>query len=222
MTEAPLSAAKLKIRAEMLGLFETTVLHGHVEGAGPLADALESVIRARQDQGYSGLNRSNFGGWHSDTDMLDWGGAPARELSDMAIRMARRMSHFDRRDPETVDWSVRMWANVSPAGAVNMSHAHPGVLWAAVFYVATGGAPGADIGGELYFEDPRFPVPFTTFPGFRAIGADGQPQQVDRKVVPSRGDLVLFPAWMRHGVMPHTGDGDRISIAMNIYAREKR
>jgi uncharacterized protein (TIGR02466 family) len=113
-----------------------------------------------------------------------------------------------------------MWANVSPAGAVNMSHAHPGVLWAAVYYVATGGGPGEEVGGELYLEDPRFPVPQMTFPGFRALGADGQPQGVEHRIAPSRGDLVLFPGWMRHGVRPHAGKADRISIAMNIYAKE--
>ncbi len=52
-----------------------------------------------------------------------------------------------------------------------------------------GMAPNDPEGGELYFEDPRFPVPQITFPGF-----------------------------VRHGVRPHRGSRDRVSIAMNIYA----
>ena len=202
----------IRVRAEQLGLFETMALHGHLSDAEPMTLALEATIRAKQAED-NGIARSNVGGWHSKTDMLAWGGAAAAKLSDLSVRLAKRMSHFDGRDPATVAWDVKMWANVSPPGALNMSHAHPGVLWAAVYYVAT---PGE--GGELYLEDPRFPLPQMTLPGFRVLGLDGQPQPVEHRIAPKRGDLVLFPAWIRHGVRPHQGQGDRISIAMNISA----
>lgn len=214
------SFGSIKLSAQQLGLFETPILHGKLSDAEPMTAALEAAIRRRRDE-HPGLDRSNVGGWHSSTDMLQWGGPAAAKLADLSIRTAKRLSHFEARDPATVEWSIRMWANVSPAGALNMSHAHPGVLWAAVYYVATGGAPGEDIGGELYFEDPRFPVPLMTFPGFRMVGIDGAPQPVERRIAPARGNLVLFPAWLRHGVRPHTGTGERISIAMNIYAKER-
>lgn len=197
----------IRVRAEQLGLFETVVLHGQLSEAEPLTEALEAAIRAQMAQ-EPGIGRSNVGGWHSKTDMLAWGGPAAGKLAEMAVRVAKRMSVFDGGEPE---WDVRMWANVSPPGALNMSHAHPGVLWAAVYYVAT---PGE--GGELYLEDPRFPLPQMTRPGFRALGIDGQPQGPEHRIAPRRGDLVLFPAWIRHGVRPHEGPGDRISIAMNL------
>ncbi|AJP74547.1 hypothetical protein TS85_14740 [Sphingomonas hengshuiensis] len=189
------------------------VLHGRCSDSEPLSVALEAAIRAKQGEGV-GVERSNVGGWHSKTDMLGWGGPAAARLADLAVRLAKRMSQFDGRDSASVAWDVKMWANVSPPGALNMSHAHPGVLWAAVYYVAT---PGE--GGELYLEDPRFPLPQMTLPGFRVLGLDGQPQPVEHRIAPSRGDLVLFPAWIRHGVRPHRGAGDRISIAMNLSAR---
>ena len=211
-------ASDIKVRAELLGLFETTALHGRLTEHEPMTQALEAAIRTRMAED-EGINRSNVGGWHSKTDMLSWGGPAATQLSDLAIRMAKRLSHFDQRDPATVEWSVRMWANVSPPGALNMSHAHPGVLWAASYYIDMGGEPDADIGGEFYFEDPRFPVPLMTMPGFRAIGVDGQPQANERKLETRRGDLVLFPGYIRHGVAPNRGTRDRISIAMNIYAK---
>lgn len=205
----------IRIRAQQLGLFETSVLHGQLSAHESLTEALEAAIRTRMAQ-EPGIERSNIGGWHSRTDMLEWGGAAAAKLADLAVRTAKRLSHFDGRDPASLAWDVRMWANVSPPGALNTSHAHPGVLWAAVYYVAT---PGQ--GGELYLEDPRFPLPQSNFPGFRAIGPDGKPQDVEHRIAPSRGDLVLFPAWMRHGVRPHQGEGDRISIAMNLGVRAR-
>jgi uncharacterized protein (TIGR02466 family) len=202
----------IRVRAEQHGLFETNILHGHLTGSEPLSAALEAVIRARREA-EPGIERSNVGGWHSRTDMLDWGGPAAAKLADTAVKMAKRVSVFGGAEPE---WSARMWANVSPPGALNMSHAHPGVLWAAVYYVAVG---EAGQGGELYLEDPRFPVPQMTYPGFRAVGADGAPQDVEHRIAPKRGDLILFPAWMRHGVRPWLGEGERISIAMNLYVK---
>lgn len=204
----------IRVRAEQLGLFETIVLHGQLSDAGPLTVALEASIRAHQAQ-QPGIEHSNIGGWHSKTDMLEWGGPAAAKLAEMAVRTARRLSHFEGRDPATVEWDLRMWANVSPPGALNMSHAHPGVLWAAVYYVAAGEGEG----GELYLEDPRFPLPQMTLPGFRVLGLDGQPQPVEHRIAPRTGDLILFPAWIRHGVRPYSGTGERISIAMNLTAR---
>lgn len=202
----------IRVRAEQHGLFETNILHASLTGAEPMTAALEAAILARR-AAEPGIERSNVGGWHSKTDMLDWGGPAAAKLAETAVKMAKRMSHFSAGEP---GWSVRMWANVSPPGALNMSHAHPGVLWAAVYYVAVG---EAGEGGELYLEDPRFPVPQMTLPGFRAIGADGVPQDVEHRIAPRRGDLILFPAWVRHGVRPWRGAGERISIAMNLSAR---
>ncbi len=219
MVAPPNPYDSIRVRAERAGLFETPLLHGKLTEAEPMTVALEQAIAARRAAD-EGLNRSNVGGWHSTTDMLAWGGAAAEKLADMAIRMAKRLSHFEERDAASVKWSVRMWANVSPPGALNMSHAHPGVLWAAVYYVDMGMSPGDPEGGELYFEDPRFPVPQMTFPGFRAIGADGQPQVIEQRVRTERGDMVLFPGFVRHGVRPHTGSRERVSIAMNIYAKE--
>lgn len=216
MTTASRSFDGIRVRAAQIGLYETPILHGRLADAAALTAALRTAILERYAAAPS-LARSNVGGWHSATDMLDWGGPAAAALADTAVKMAKRASHFDGRDAATVEWTVKMWANLSPPGALNMSHAHPGVLWAAVYYVDMGVPPAeGEAGGELFFEDPRFPVPFMRLPGFRLVGIDGQPQPVERRLPTEAGDLILFPAWLRHGVRPHLGTGDRISIAMNI------
>lgn len=209
----------IRVRAAQIGLFETPILHGRLADVGDLTATLAAAILKRRAE-HPTLARSNVGGWHSASDMLDWGGKPAAAIADTALRMAKRMSWFEGRDANALDWSVKMWANVSPAGALNMSHSHPGVLWAAVYYVDMGMPPeSGEAGGELFFEDPRFPVPVMHTPGFRLRGIDGEPQPVERRMPTQAGDLVVFPAWLRHGVRPHLGTGERISIAMNIDVR---
>ena len=52
-------------------------------------------------------------------------------------------------------------------------------------------------------------------------GVNGQPQQYESEIQLQRGNLVVFPAWLRHGVRPFKGKRERISIAMNIDAHLK-
>ena len=121
------------------------------------------------------------------------------------------------------DWLVQMWANVSGPGALNHMHVHPGNLWSAVLYIDMGGEgpQGDDIqacGGTFYFEDPRFPMSVMHNTRFRFAGPDGQPQPMQPEVAPKRGDLLMFPSWLRHGVRPYKGTRERISIALNVDA----
>ena len=130
------------------GLFDTPVVIARLKDPQPLVRDLADAIQARKAAD-EGVERSNVGGWHSDTKMLDWGGAAARALVEHAIGLVERMSHFkDTRAPS--GWRAEMWANVSRAGDLNLMHAHPGNLWAGVFYVDDGVRDGdAADGGEL-------------------------------------------------------------------------
>jgi len=210
-------------KVQPLGLFETPLAYGNLTDGDALISELERLIRQRKDQS-PGLARSNIGGWHSDTDMLEWGGQPAQKLAQTAINIAKRMSHFQDSSVADREWLVRMWANVTPAGGLNHLHSHPGNLWAAVLYIDMGyetEQESSNAGGSFYLEDPRFPMAAMRDTAFRMRGADGEPQQYQTEIELQRGNLIVFPAWLRHGVRLYTGDRERISIAMNIDAVRK-
>lgn len=179
---------------------------------------LAAVIAAERQRD-EGVQRSNLHGWHSNTDMLTWGGDVATRLANTAIKQAMTMSHFETRERTPVRWSAAMWANVSPRGAQNNSHVHARELWAAVYYVDMGTDHADQDSGELWVEDPRYPMAYMNVHGFQAIGADGKPQRSEMRVKTEVGDLIIFPGYLRHRVSPHNGSRDRISIAMNINAR---
>ena len=211
----------VKVEAQHLGLFETPVAYSRLTGAEQLLNDLEELIGRRKNES-EGVSRSNIGSWHSDTDMLDWGGEAAQKLARTAISIAKRMSHFLEGSADDFDWYVRMWANVTPPGGLNHVHAHPGNLWAGVLYIDLGGAEEDDsLGGSLYLEDPRFPMAAMKETSLRMLGSNGQPQQYEVDLRLQRGSLVVFPAWLRHGVRVYKGQRERISIAFNIDARRK-
>ena len=213
----------LRVVAQQVGFFETPMAYCQLKDSDSLIEELKMSIRKNQKQ-TGGLKRSNFGGWHSDTDMLKWGGDAASRLAESAINVAKRMTHFQEADSDSYEWQVRMWANVTSAGGLNHIHAHPGNLWAAVFYLDRGDETDSheDVGGALYIEDPRFPMAAMHNTSVRMIGIDSQPQQYEVDLKLERGNLVVFPAWLRHGVRPYTAKRERISIAMNIDAQRKR
>ncbi len=212
--------SQIKVEAQPVGLFETPVGFCQLKKADALLDDLEKSIRNNRAAN-EGLKRSNIGGWHSDTNMMAWGGEGARRLAEMAVNVAKRMSHFKESNQDNYEWLVRMWANISPTGGLNHLHSHPGNLWAAVLYLDMGddaSHPLDSVGGRFYLEDPRFPMAAMKDTSFRMMGVNSIAQQYETELNLQRGNLVVFPAWLRHGVRVYTGERERISIAMNIDA----
>jgi uncharacterized protein (TIGR02466 family) len=199
---------------QLANLFETPVILDMLPDAEALNRALAEAI-ARQRSASPGVRKSNWNGWQSDTDMTDWGGEAAIALADHFLNLCE---NFTALPPDAaLQWSVKMWANVSPPGASNEAHVHPGVVWSAVYYVDNGaaGTPADELGGELVLYDPRMPFVRMLPYELRYRRPDGKPADSQAAIRPTAGQIVMFPPWLLHSVHPHRGRADRISIAMN-------
>ncbi len=196
--------------------FATPILKVRVPDSEALNKALlESIDKKREE--HPGVMRSNIGGWHSDTDMTFWGGAPARTLAEIAVQsVSGHMADISTGGKKNFHWDVEMWANVNTPGAANQLHCHPGSFWSGVYYADAGGAEAGDAGGELVLEDPRYPTAYMTFPDLVFKTVDGEPMTSQVPVTPEAGLMVLFPSWLRHSVRTHGGTRDRVSIALNL------
>ncbi len=215
--------SNIKIEARRNALFETPVVLAKLHDSEGLLKDLEKVVRCRWKEDPSGLLRSNEGGWHSDTDMINWGGESARWLSNHVVALAKQLSKFVDTTADGYHWHSQMWANISPGGAYNQLHVHPGNLWSAVLYLNMGGDDPlgndvSDSGGSIYFEDPRMLINSMHNPCFRFDDSKGNAQLLHPEVRTMRGDLLMFPSWLRHGVKPYKGNKERISIAINVDA----
>ena len=201
-------------------LFDTPVIVDQMPDAEALNAELKRLILERREAD-KGMGRSNVGGWHSDTQMLRWGGEPALDLVKRVIAAA---------DAFTVDikaegkarfrWLPEMWANVSQPGASNQFHTHPGAFWSAVYYVddGYGGSEDASLGGELILLDPRMPMIRMAAPDLRIRRPGQRPEDQEKWFRPKSGMIVIFPAWLSHAVRPYNGTALRISIAINLTA----
>ncbi len=202
--------------AERLDLFPTPILKARPPNADALNRALLESISAHR-AGNPGIDRSNIGGWHSDTDMTAWGGEPARSLATFAIEeVSSHMVDVARAGKRKFDWSIEMWANVNRSGDANQLHCHPAAYWSGVYYPDPGGAERESGGGELVVEDPRYPLAYMTVPDLLLKNDDESPMYSQVAIRPEPGLLVLFPSWLRHSVRPHRGERERVSIALNL------
>jgi uncharacterized protein (TIGR02466 family) len=99
------------------------------------------------------------------------------------------------------------WANINPKGGLNTRHTHPNNFLSGTYYVQV--PPGAN---HIVFDDPR-PQAMTVLPKMRKynkfVGNEIAVEVRD-------GRLVLFPAWLPHGVPVNPGEQERISISFNI------
>lgn len=210
--------------AKAVELFSTPLLVSRPANADRLNAALEAAIVKRRAE-HPGMRRSNILGWHSDHEMLKWGGDAARALAIETMTMCARFTDDIGATPgkPRFEWGIEMWANVSPAGASNQFHTHPGAYWSAVYFVNDGGADvSRDNEGALILLDPRSPMNRMYAPDLVFKPVSGERQRYQHVVAPEPGKLIAFPSWLSHSVRPHSAAGERISIAMNLMAAAAR
>ena len=208
--------ATTRLNLAVRGLFATPVAALEVPGAAAVNAELEAAILRRRAETPS-VQASNAGGWHSDRDILEWGGPRAGEVIELAKGVAGQLTADRAGKLVRPAWTVQAWANVNALGHANVAHYHGGAFWSGTYYVADGGC-GADpaLGGEFEMLDPRGPGPGMYAPALKFAGEDGASAGGAETIRPKPGLLILFPSWLVHQVRPYRGSGTRISIAFNL------
>lgn len=213
-----LTEKQMPERVEVRPAFSTPVIMAMVPEAERINKALRKTILAHEKKMPQRTTYdSNIGGWHSDRDLLDWGGAPVQQVVDTAKELADRMTAARSGRPAEVVWLSNAWANINRKGHSNEPHVHPGCFWSGVYYVDDGGcAKNREHGGEFVISDPRGAAPSMYAPNLCFRGPGGSSVGATELVPPREGVLMMFPAWLLHGVRPYLGPGTRISISFNL------
>lgn len=91
--------------------------------------------------------------------------------------------------------SMSIWSSVHGNGSYHAAHHHKNSLLSGILYI---NAPPNS--GAVVFEDPRGPLP----PFGRSL-----------HITPHAGELILFPSWLMHQVLPSLTVEPRISVSFN-------
>jgi uncharacterized protein (TIGR02466 family) len=148
-----------------------------------------------------GTVRSNRGGWQSETNL--WEHEIFKPLLEKTTAVTQSIiENLSKNRPQMVIRS--MWGNINPKGGMNFTHVHPSGWMSGVYYIQL--PQGTDV---INFEDPR-PARMMDFQMSCIVNDEYFAYN------PKVGELLLFPSWLPHFVLPNTSDEERISISFNI------
>ena len=196
--------------------FPTMIFQYDVEGSGELDKRLLDLVYAERERDRTGVNKSNtaeLGSWHSQTGLHK--NPDYAELLNHVNFVTGRISQELSYATDHALQVTTMWSIINPPGNSNRAHIHPGCLWSGVYYVqAPAGA------GEIEFVDPRTALIMNQA---KYIPKKKRPRDCWTKVdyKPIAGRMLIFPAWLYHGVDPNSSKesgqkADRVIVSFNM------
>lgn len=154
-----------------------------------------------------GKQVSNVGGWQSEDLYLDT--IPKyKHLHKMVNTLQETINDISVQiDPTLKLYIDTLWLNVNKKGDYNIPHYHSASAFSGVLYIQC--EKGSNI--EFYHDTLMEHYPFWT---------NSQMFASKFQLYPKVGRLIVFPAWIKHSVLPNESNNDRISIAFNIIQSE--
>lgn len=192
--------------------FSTPICNAKLTGFKAHQEGLVAYVHQLREK-TEGIQSSNYKGWHSHRFLHADQSDPhivwlVRKLTGTIVRTLIEVSGEEK----GVDIRFReLWVNINGKGEWNMPHIHP-VHWAGVVYVTgtTGEEETQDHDKKMPFKDGdtvfQNPVEPATYFG----------QKASLNFSPETGAMLLFPGYLRHMVIPHQKDEERITFAFNI------
>ncbi|MBS0456850.1 MAG: hypothetical protein JSS44_05915 [Proteobacteria bacterium] len=197
----------------------------------PQPEALNASLRdlfvAREAEGTRWANPNpytvrNGQLFESHFDLFTWPEPCVRELREFCmnelLRLVGELNRYDEAMVRRIAIATDAWFHITRRGGHFGVHNHPMAAWSGVYCVSPGRHdPDQPDSGRLSFINP-----FSTSSMYLDVGNSRlqQPFQFGNYGFDlMAGQLVLFPSWMLHHVMPFYGQGERITVAFNCAFR---
>ena len=142
-----------------------------------------------------GVGKSNLGGWQSKDESF----GIVREFIDNIL--SRTIDVFTK-----VPICGNYWININKPNDLNIVHNHPNSDISGVVWIKTPKDSGC-----IYFPHPDYFQKVNEIDHSRPLTKQGY----SHMVVPEKGNVVLFPSCLKHGVSENLSKHERVSIAFN-------
>ena len=103
------------------------------------------------------------------------------------------------------------WININGPNSYNIMHDHPMCDLSGVYYINV-----PENSGNIYFQSPHNFVANAELFSYNAQARQDLKQYIQMDIKPKDGLLLIFPAYLQHGVTVNQSNEDRISISFNI------
>jgi uncharacterized protein (TIGR02466 family) len=116
----------------------------------------------------------------------------------------KELDYYDGLTP----YVAQSWVNKTPKGGWIESHLHLSIPFSGVLYVDASPAQG-----NIILENPLDQVLASQPIKYK------QKYQFEHEIQVETGDYIMFPAYLRHRVLPNTTDRDRLILGVNYGSR---
>lgn len=159
--------------------------------------------------------------FESGFDLFHWPEPAVVKLRDLCnaslFRMVGELNGYGAEQLRELRVNVDAWFHVTRPGGTFGLHNHPMASWSGVYCVDSG-YDGPAQSGELVFLNPNATA--NMFLDL-AVAKLKQPWGLTPKAYLLRaGQLVMFPSWVLHQVLPYHGPRERITVAFNAWFRK--
>lgn len=186
---------------------------------------LKTLLLAREAEGprYANPNPSlqqQQGVFESDFNLFSWPETCVQQLRQFAWatlgRTIAQLNGYSAEQMQRLQIFSHTWFHVTRHGGFTIAHTHPMASWSGVYCVTPGETPqDRPESGVLRFHNPHHYSNSFLDPGNMQPHAPYHHGTWSARLEP--GQLVLFPSWLQHEVLPFYGHDERITVAFNCW-----
>jgi uncharacterized protein (TIGR02466 family) len=214
---------------QLFPAFAVPMAAAELPNSAQLNQDLARLILSRETDQFRNPNASMEqpkGLFESEFSFFSWPESPVRTLRQQIWQAIgfyiSQLNGYSSTELNPIQIRSHTWFHITRRGGYFGLHNHPMASVSGVYCVASGKHDlGVPTSGLL-----RFHCPFNTTNMFLDPGnarLQDPYQSGNRSFDLQAGQLVLFPSWLMHEVLPFHGDGERITIAFNCwFEQEKR
>ncbi len=210
---------------EIASAFAVPLAQETLPDADALNAELKALLLARESEGmrYANPNPSlkqQPGVFESDFNLFSWPEPCIQTLRQHCWsalgRTIQDLNGYSAAEMQRLQIFSHTWFHVTRHGGFTILHTHPMASWSGVYCVAPGETPeDRPESGVLRFHNPHHYSNYFLDAGNARLRAPYHHGTWNVRFNP--GQLVLFPSWLQHEVMPFYGNDERITIAFNCW-----
>jgi uncharacterized protein (TIGR02466 family) len=186
-------------------LFPTIIYRSCDNNFPLLRDQIITDIYKIKEYDGGGVIKSNEGGWQSSSDL-------EQDLFKKHNQYVKDRIHDTLPIQITDRYSIQsVWAAVNGPGDFNWPHFHTEALLSGVMWIKI-----SPTSGSIRFENPN---EYIESPNILRYTEEMQIESKNilaMQYTPREGEMMIFPAWLKHAVTPNRSTTDRISLAFNL------
>lgn len=211
------------INAEIKGWFATPIVVAKLPDSENLNRALTALFLEKEKAGDQYRNPvripTQVGNlFESTCDLFGWPDPPvqslARECHTVLRDLVANLNGYDAAEVAKLTFQYESWFHITRTGGYQTLHYHPVASWSGIYCVHPGEKlPHRPQSGVVKFHDPRGAAFMHMDAGNG--GLDSRFGSIPVYVNHEPGQLVVFPSYLMHEVLPYEGTGERIVVPFN-------